>query len=205
MVSISTCRSARRRATPGPRLSKNGVAPRTAQAAMRHSSLDLTMLARRGENVYTHPSLLDVAGALEVLPELCLSTGAGRAKCATAAAAPTGPHGQAGKGREREVEGNGARRGAGHRPLHPFLVGAHQSIPRKWLAVGSVSSSPPDCSPSSVPKRHCLPLAREAQCLDECRDQMVTHVDMGAENQGYGPGGARVEPSTAYHEDHQAT
>jgi hypothetical protein len=31
---------------------------------MRHSSLDLTM------NVYTDPSLLDVAGALEALPDL---------------------------------------------------------------------------------------------------------------------------------------
>jgi len=37
-------------------LSYDGVAPRTAQAAMRHSSRDLTMLARRGENVYTDPS-----------------------------------------------------------------------------------------------------------------------------------------------------
>jgi integrase len=56
------------RHTFGTPLSKNGVARRTAQAAMRHSSLDLTMLARRGENVYTDPSLLDVAGALEGLP-----------------------------------------------------------------------------------------------------------------------------------------
>ena len=52
------------RHTFGTHLSKNGVAPRTAQAAMRHSSLDLTM------NVYTDPSLLDVAGALGALPEL---------------------------------------------------------------------------------------------------------------------------------------
>jgi hypothetical protein len=36
---------------------------------MRHSSLDLTM------NVYTDPSLLDVAGALSTLPDL--STGRG--------------------------------------------------------------------------------------------------------------------------------
>ena len=36
----------------GNHLSKNGVAPRTAQAAMRHPSLDLTM------NVYTDPCLL---------------------------------------------------------------------------------------------------------------------------------------------------
>jgi integrase len=55
------------RHTFGTHLSKNGVAPRTAQAAMRHSSLDLTM------NVYTDPSLLDVAGALEALPKLPLS------------------------------------------------------------------------------------------------------------------------------------
>jgi hypothetical protein len=35
---------------------------------MRHSSLDLTM------NIYTDPSLLDVAGALESLPELLVET-----------------------------------------------------------------------------------------------------------------------------------
>ena len=52
------------RHTFGTHLSKNGVAPRTAQAAMRHSSLDLTM------NVYTDPELLDVAGAVEALPRL---------------------------------------------------------------------------------------------------------------------------------------
>ena len=38
--------------------------PRTAQAAMRHSTIDLTM------NVYTDPRLLDVARALEALPGL---------------------------------------------------------------------------------------------------------------------------------------
>jgi len=54
------------RHTFGTHLSKNGVPPRTAQAAMRHSSLDLTM------NVYTDPTLLDVAGALEALPEVSL-------------------------------------------------------------------------------------------------------------------------------------
>jgi len=31
------------------------------------------MLARHGENVYTGPTLLDVAGALEALPHLSLS------------------------------------------------------------------------------------------------------------------------------------
>ena len=52
------------RHTFGTHLSKNGVPPRTAQAAMRHSSIDLTM------NVYTDPTLLDVAGAVETLPAL---------------------------------------------------------------------------------------------------------------------------------------
>jgi hypothetical protein len=47
-------------------LSASGVTPRTAQAALRHSTLDLTM------QVYTDPRLLDVAGALDVLPDLPL-------------------------------------------------------------------------------------------------------------------------------------
>jgi len=54
------------RHTFGTHLSKGGVSPRTAQAAMRHSKLDLTM------NVYTDPRLLDVAGALDALPTLDL-------------------------------------------------------------------------------------------------------------------------------------
>ena len=52
------------RHTFGTLLSKGGVAPRTAQAAMRHSSIDLTM------NTYTDPRMLDVQGAVETLPEL---------------------------------------------------------------------------------------------------------------------------------------
>lgn len=43
-----------------------GVPLRTAQAAMRHSKPDLTA------NVYTDPKLLDIAGALDVLPSLPL-------------------------------------------------------------------------------------------------------------------------------------
>jgi len=72
------------RHTFGTLLSKGEVAPRTAQAAMRHSSLDLTM------NVYTDPKLLDVAGALERLPQLPLRAKqqrhpAGRAMAGTSA------------------------------------------------------------------------------------------------------------------------
>ena len=54
------------RHTFGTHLSRGGVSPRTAQAAMRHSTIDLTM------NVYTDPRLLDVAGAMEALPTLPL-------------------------------------------------------------------------------------------------------------------------------------
>ena len=50
------------RHTFGTLLSKGGVSPRTAQAAMRHSDVNLTM------NTYTDPKLLDVAGAMESLP-----------------------------------------------------------------------------------------------------------------------------------------
>ncbi len=52
------------RHTFGTMLSKAGVSPRVAQAAMRHSSIDLTM------NVYTDPRLLDVQGAVESLPSM---------------------------------------------------------------------------------------------------------------------------------------
>ena len=52
-----------------PGTESGGVAPRTAQAAMRHSSIDLTM------NVYTDPALLDVHGALDALPSLPLDGG----------------------------------------------------------------------------------------------------------------------------------
>jgi integrase len=57
-------------------LSKGGVQPRVAQAAMRHSTMDLTM------TVYTDPRLLDVEGALAVLPELPLAPAAPQASVA---------------------------------------------------------------------------------------------------------------------------
>ncbi len=57
------------RTTFGTLLSAGGVAPRTAQAAMRHSDIRLTM------QTYTDPKLLDVRGALDALPMLPLSNG----------------------------------------------------------------------------------------------------------------------------------
>jgi integrase len=47
-------------------LSSGGVSPRVAMAALRHSDVSLTM------STYTDPRLLDVAGALDVLPQLPL-------------------------------------------------------------------------------------------------------------------------------------
>ena len=48
-------------------LSAAGVAPRTAQEAMRHSDISLTM------RHYTDPKLLDIAGAMNSLPSLSLT------------------------------------------------------------------------------------------------------------------------------------
>ena len=55
------------------------MTPRTAQAAMRHSDVNLTM------NTYTDPKLLDVAGAMEALPALPLGTGPQRSAVAARA------------------------------------------------------------------------------------------------------------------------
>ncbi len=59
---------------------------RTAQAAMRHSSLDLTM------NVCTDPTLLDVAGAMEALPELGLHVAVRPVRMPSPHLAPSGKH-----------------------------------------------------------------------------------------------------------------
>ena len=50
------------RHTFGTHLARAGVTPRVAMAAMRHSSIELTM------NVYTDAAVLDVAGAVDSLP-----------------------------------------------------------------------------------------------------------------------------------------
>jgi hypothetical protein len=60
-------------------LSKSGAVPRIAQDLMRHSRIKLTM------DYYTDPILLDVAGAVESLPDL-QTAALSRARCP----APTG-------------------------------------------------------------------------------------------------------------------
>ena len=68
------------RTTFGTHLSKGGVPLRIAQSAMRHSDPSLTA------NVYTDPALLDVAGALDVLPALPLRPDANETQKATGTA-----------------------------------------------------------------------------------------------------------------------
>src|ERR1039457_2286371 len=72
------------RTTFGTLLSKGGVAPRTAQAAMRHASLEMTM------KVYTDEKLLDVREALDSLPMLPINAGQGEI---TESARATGANG----------------------------------------------------------------------------------------------------------------
>jgi integrase len=65
------------RTTFGTWLARSGVAPRTAQALMRHSDIKLTM------SVYTDPKLLDTAAAVESIPSVA------PAVCVAPSVAPT--------------------------------------------------------------------------------------------------------------------
>ena len=56
------------RTTFGTHLAVAGVHPRVAQAAMRHSRIELTT------NFYTDPALLDVNGAVNALPDFAGKT-----------------------------------------------------------------------------------------------------------------------------------
>ncbi len=80
------------RHTTGTLLSKAGVAPRTAQAIMRHGSIDLTM------KTYTDPRLLDLESGVASLPGLPVAdtsklqegTGTYDDPCEDSAAVPPG-------------------------------------------------------------------------------------------------------------------
>ena len=88
------------RTTFGTLLGRGGEPLRTTQAAMRHSDPSLTA------NVYTDPKLLDVAGALDALPNLPLNTDrdAGREQArATGTDAPVGYSVALTDGNERET------------------------------------------------------------------------------------------------------
>ncbi len=97
------------RHTFGSLLSKGGVTPRTAQAAMRHSKIDLTM------NVYTDPALLDVRGALDTLPALPLQGD----QASREAVRATGSDDQ---GRERLHQRLHQIGASGHNPSHLLSI-----------------------------------------------------------------------------------
>jgi len=67
----------------GSHLGKAGVGPRTAQAAMRHSDPKLTA------NIYQDPRILDLAGAVELLPDLPLDGDGSKGEVTTAKATGT--------------------------------------------------------------------------------------------------------------------
>ncbi|HND55445.1 MAG TPA: site-specific integrase, partial [Pirellulaceae bacterium] len=100
----------------GTLLSKGGVTPRTAQAVMRHSSVELTM------NVYTDPRLLDLHAAVDLLPELPLegfdrlrqvATGtAGETTCERSSLAPTLAPTRFNRGQNLSLAGNPAADGS---------------------------------------------------------------------------------------------
>ena len=121
------------RHTFGTHLSKGGVAPRTAQVAMWPSDISLTM------NVYTDPRLLDVVGALDVLPSLPLDSGKESQKqCATGtdndrtAFAP---------GFVPTVANSGANQSIRVRPYHEDSRGGEQD--KGNVSVASVKSKRP--------------------------------------------------------------
>jgi len=112
------------RHTFGTHLSKAGVTPRVAQAAMRHSSIDLTM------NVYTDPRLLDVHGALESLPTLSLD------------AAPE----------RTEAKATGTD-DATARQFAPGFAPKSGKASKSWSIVGNSDDSPADAKNEKNPEK----------------------------------------------------
>ncbi len=165
------------RHTFGTMLSAAGVAPRTAQEAMRHSSIDLTM------NVYTDPALLDVAGAIEMLPHLEIDRNEAAAE-ATEPATIRLEREAANRGAKGDATGrNGSRRFApefaakfapttGHRGqkrAFPVKTAASDAAPRECLAraVRSCYDNSND-SLTTADNAHCEP-ARKASIPQERR------------------------------------
>lgn len=132
------------RTTFGTLLSKGGVAPRTAQAAMRHSDIKLTM------GVYTDPRLLDVRSAVESLPALPLPTN--RSHSVAPTVAPTGcnpghSEATAGKKTARRVIAKGGMENAvtgspvnGNAPLTTGVITGGMSRADRRLAFPNESS-----------------------------------------------------------------
>ena len=146
------------RHTFGTMLSAAGVAPRTAQEAMRHSSIDLTM------NVYTDPALLDVAGAIEMLPNLEIDRN-------EAAAEATEP---ATISLEKQAANRGAEGGTSDRNgSREFAPGFAPKFAPTRGHPGQKGASPVKTAASDAAPRECLARAVRS-CYDNSNDPLTT-------------------------------
>ena len=122
------------RHTFGTHLSRAGVPARATQAAMRHSTLDLTM------QLYTDPRLLDIAGAIDALPALpdqlavrpdCLGH---HGDAAAAAARTLGPKLVPTRGRKRP-ESSYHVNGGGNTPAAERVVSDEEDVSCQEMAT----------------------------------------------------------------------
>lgn len=127
------------RTTLATLMNKAGVAPRTAQAAMRHSDIKLTM------NVYTDPKLLDVRGALDALPALPLDgteDDAGQA---------TGTDGRSVSEPPRQL--------APRLALPECKPSQNRTFPGKGMGVAATTPAPQPIAVTSCPDKRSDPLS----------------------------------------------
>jgi Phage integrase family len=135
------------RTTLSTLMNRAGVAPRTAQAAMRHSDIKLTM------QTYTDPKLLDVRGALDALPALPLD---GRQEQRQAAAA--------GSVIPSEKE---SRRLALRLALPAYKRGQNQSIPDNDDTPGTPDAQVGSLAVTSCPDKRNNPLSEDDSGLHQ--------------------------------------
>jgi integrase len=127
------------RHSTGTHLSTAGVAPRTAQAVMRHSDLALTM------RTYTDERLLNSAGAVELLPSLPLGTPNGSSLVAPTVAPATGKTCQTGATTDK-IGKVGLRRKYARNVKKPRASRGFKT----WSRGGS-NSRPLHCERSALP------------------------------------------------------
>ena len=171
------------RHTFGTHLSRAGVPARATQAAMRHSTLDLTM------QLYTDPRLLDIAGAIDALPALpdqlavrpdCLGH---HGDAAAAAARTLGPKLVPTRGRKRP-ESSYHVNGGGNTPAAERVVSDEEDVSCQEMAT-TVAKRAKGLEPSTFSLEGCESTAQTPRdqggrdddskawagsCTDNCRD-----------------------------------
>lgn len=144
------------RTTFGTLLSRTGAAPRTAQAAMRHSDIKLTM------GVYTDPRLLDVRGAMEKLPSLPLNPNPSSSRAAESVAPAVAPtrynRGQFGSSGDHTDQNDGAQNEEGGSGGNAENVNEKPPLPSQVSGgqrVGLIGFEPSFLSPLGGLRSHC--------------------------------------------------